>query len=158
MAEAPGEISVLLAERRSGREDALTRVLPLVYNELRRLAAWHLRRDRPGHTLPSWLRRILVDHARRRYASKRGGSMVTFHEGSNGVKPGPEEILFVDQALERLGQVDPNQVRLIELHYFAGLSLQETAETMGISERSVAREWALAKAWLKAELSKKARL
>lgn len=187
MADSLEEVSVLLAEMRSGRKDALARLLPLVYNELRRLAGRYMRDERPGHTLQptalvheaylrlagqdraNWqnraqfmgiagqlMRRLLVDHARRRYAAKRGGSMVTLEEGIGNQCShfaGPEEILAVDESLARLDRMDPQQSRVVELRYFGGLSAEETAEAMGISQRTVEREWALAKAWLRAELA-----
>ncbi|HUA57782.1 MAG TPA: ECF-type sigma factor [Verrucomicrobiae bacterium] len=191
MAEPPGEVSVLLAEMRSGRKDAFARALPLIYNELRRLAARYMRDERRAHTLQptalvheaylrlagqdraDWrnraqfiaiagqlMRRILVDHARKHYAAKRVGSLVTLKEGLNDGRPesvASEEILAVDQALESLSRLDPRQVRIIELRYFCGLSTEETAEAIGISERSVAREWALAKAWLRTQLAERTR-
>ncbi|MDE3164240.1 MAG: sigma-70 family RNA polymerase sigma factor [Acidobacteriota bacterium] len=187
LADSVGEVSVLLAEMRSGRNDALGRLLPLVYNELRRLAGRYMRDERRGHTLQptalvheaylrlagqdraNWqnraqfmgiagqlMRRLLVDHARKRHAAKRGGSMVTLDEGL--AKPGagfaePEEILSVDEALTKLEQLDTQQSRVVELRYFGGLSPEETAEAMGISQRTVEREWAFAKAWLRAQLA-----
>jgi RNA polymerase sigma-70 factor, ECF subfamily len=187
MADSRGEVSVLLAEMRCGREDALARLLPLVYNELRRLAGRYMRDERPDHTLQptalvheaflrlagqaraDWqnraqfmgiagqlMRRLLVDHARKRNAAKRGGSLVMLEEGlgnprSDGAQW--EEILAVDEALERLERLDPQQARVVELHYFAGLSGEETAQAMGVSQRTVEREWALAKAWLRTQLA-----
>jgi len=187
MADAPGEVTLLLAEMRSGRKDALTRLAPLVYNELRRLAGRYMRDERTGHTLQptalvheaylrlagqdraNWrnraqfmgiagqlMRRILVDHARKRHAAKRGGTLVTLDEGignqrSSGAQA--EEILAVDEALARLDRLDPQQARVVELRYFGGLSTEETAEAMGMSQRTVEREWATAKAWLRAQLA-----
>jgi RNA polymerase sigma-70 factor, ECF subfamily len=190
MADAPSQVTVLLAEMRSGRKDALDRLIPLLYGELRRLAARYMRDERAGHTLQptalvheaflrlagqdraNWqnraqfmgiagqlMRRILVDHARKRHAAKRGGStMVTLNE--TNVKQWanvslPEEILAVDEALARLEEVDAQQSRVVELRYFGGLSAAETAEAMGVSQRTVEREWAMAKAWLLAELSER---
>ncbi len=189
MAQSRGEVSVLLAEMRSGRKDALARLLPLVYNELRRLAGRYMRDERPNHTLQptalvheaylrlagqdraNWqnraqfmgiagqlMRRLLVDHARKRHAAKRGGSLVTLEEGlGNPCSPvaQSEEVLAVDEALERLEALDSQQARVVELRYFGGLSAEETAEAMGISERTVEREWALAKAWLRTQLAGK---
>jgi RNA polymerase sigma-70 factor, ECF subfamily len=187
MADAPGEVTLLLAEMRSGRKDALTRLAPLVYNELRRLAGRYMRDERTGHTLQptalvheaylrlagqdqaNWrnraqfmgiagqlMRRILVDHARKRHAAKRGGTLVTLDEGignqrSSGAQA--EEVLAVDEALARLDHLDPQQARVVELRYFGGLSGEETAEAMGMSQRTVEREWATAKAWLRAQLA-----
>lgn len=187
MADAPGEVTLLLAEMRSGRKDALTRLVPLVYNELRRLAGRYMRDERTGHTLQptalvheaflrlagqdraNWqnraqfmgiagqlMRRILVDHARKRYAAKRGGTLVTLDEGIGNQRltaAQPEEILAVDEALARLDRLDPQQARVVELRYFGGLSAEETAEAMGMSQRTVEREWTTAKAWLRAQLA-----
>ncbi|SPE33260.1 RNA polymerase, sigma subunit, ECF family [Candidatus Sulfopaludibacter sp. SbA6] len=187
MADAPGEVTLLLAEMRSGRKDALTRLVPLVYNELRRLAGRYMQDERTGHTLQptalvheaflrlagqdraNWrnraqfmgiagqlMRRILVDHARKRHAAKRGGTLVTLDEGvgnPHSTAAQPEEILAVDEALARLDRLDPQQARVVELRYFGGLSAEETAEAMGMSQRTVEREWATAKAWLRAQLA-----
>ncbi len=186
MTGSPAEISALLAEMRSGRKDALGRLLPLVYKELRRLAGRCMRDERPGHTLQptalvheaylrlagqeraKWqnraqfmaiagqlMRRLLVDHARKRHAAKRGGSLVTLESIRDPCSPvaQPEEILAVNEALDRLASLDPQQSRVVELRYFAGLSAEETAEAMGISQRTVEREWALAKAWLRTQLA-----
>jgi RNA polymerase sigma-70 factor (ECF subfamily) len=189
MTDSAGEVTLLLTEMRSGSKDALERLLPLVYHELRRLAAHYMKDERPGHTLQptalvheaflrlagqdraNWqnraqfmgiagqiMRRILVDHARKRAASKRGGWAVTLNQAigkqSTNVTQ-PEEILAVDEALARLEGVDPQQTRVVELRYFGGLSPAETAAAMGISLRTVEREWSIAKAWLRAELAER---
>jgi len=187
MAESPGEVTVLLAQMRSGRKEALDRLLPLVYDELRRLAGRYMRDERAGHTLQptalvheaflrlagedraNWrnraqfmgvagqlMRRILVDYARKRHAAKRGGSLVTLDESAAkqcADMARPEEILEVHLTLERLERLDPQQGKLVELRYFAGLSAEETAEAMGLSLRAVEREWTTAKAWLRAQLA-----
>jgi RNA polymerase sigma factor (TIGR02999 family) len=162
-------------------------LLPLLYNELRRLAARYMQQERADHTLQptglvheaylrltkqdrsNWqnraqfmgvagqlMRRILVDHARRRCADKRGGRPITLDESAaNQVADAcqPEEILAVHLTLERLERLDPQQGKLVELRYFAGLSAEETAEAMGLPLRTVEREWAAAKAWLRAQLA-----
>lgn len=185
-----GEVTKLLAEVGLGRSDALDRLLPLIYQELRRIARNQMRGERPGHTLQptalvheaflrlvdqnraDWrnraqffgvaaqlMRRILVDHARRRHAAKRGIA-VTLNEAIGQRKAGAdqtEEILAVDQALARLGELDPRQARIVELRYFGGLSVEETAEAIGIATRTVKLDWAMAKGWLKSQLSKEAR-
>jgi len=187
MADPPGEVTALLGEMRLGRKDALTRLIPLVYKELRRLASHYMRDERVNHTLQptalvheaflrlvgqertDWqnraqfigvaaqlMRRILVDHARRRAAAKRAGAPVAL-EGARR-KPGAktvqtEEILAVDEVLARLARLDPQQARVAELRYFGGLSVEETAEVMGISGRTVKRDWAMARAWMRAQLS-----
>lgn len=189
MADAPGEVTILLAEMRAGRKDALTRLVPLVYNELRRLAGRYMRDERTGHTLQptalvheaylrlagqdraNWqnraqfmgvagqlMRRILVDHARKRCAAKRGGPLATLDESAAKQLADvsrPEEILAVHLTLERLERLDPQQGKLVELRYFAGLSAEETAEAMALSLRTVEREWTTAKAWLRAQLAEK---
>jgi RNA polymerase sigma factor (TIGR02999 family) len=101
------------------------------------------------------MRRILVDHARKRCAAKRGGPMTTLDE--SGARQAdisrPEEVLAIHLTLERLERLDPQQGKLVELRYFAGLSAEETAEAMGIPLRTVEREWTAAKAWLRAQLA-----
>jgi RNA polymerase sigma-70 factor, ECF subfamily len=185
--ESPGDVTVLLAQMRSGNGDALQQLLPLIYNELRRIAAHYMRQESAGHTLQptalvheaylrlvnqnraNWqnraqfmgvagqlMRRILVDHARKRCAGKRGGSLLTLDENAARQLADvsrPEEILAVHLTLERLERLDPQQGTLVELRYFAGLSAEETAEAMGLSLRTVEREWTTAKAWLRAQLA-----
>jgi RNA polymerase sigma factor (TIGR02999 family) len=187
MAESSGDVTRLLADMSAGRQDALERLLPLVYNELRRLAVRYMQQEQAGHTLQptalvheaylrltnqgraNWrnraqfmgvagqlMRRILVDHARKRCAAKRGGSLVTLDEGAARQLADvskPEEILAVHLTLERLERLDSQQGKLVELRYFAGLSAEETAKAMGLSVRTVEREWATAKAWLRAQLA-----
>jgi RNA polymerase sigma-70 factor, ECF subfamily len=187
MAESPGDVTRLLGELRSGHGDALDRLVPLIYGELRRLAARYMRQERPGHTLQptglvheaylrltsqdraNWqnraqfmavagqvMRRILVDHARRRCAAKRGGALVTLNDDARNQLADasrPEEILAVHLTLERLERLDPQQGKLVELRYFAGLSAEETADAMGLSLRTVEREWTTAKAWLRAQIA-----
>jgi len=190
MHDSSGEVTLLLAEMKRGNTEALPRLIPLVYQELRRLAAHFLKEERPGHTLQptalvheaymklagqtraEWqnraqfmavaaqvMRRILVDYARQRVASKRGGGEapldVTVLEIAGGIEQS-EEMLAVDTAVERLNQIDPQQARVVEMRYFGGMSVEETAEAMDISPRTVKREWAMAKAWLRVEISAKA--
>jgi RNA polymerase sigma factor (TIGR02999 family) len=189
MANAPGEVTALLAEVKLGSKDAMTRLIPLVYRELRRLAGHYMRAERAGHTLQAtalvheaflrlvgqeradWqsrsqfigvaaqlMRRILVDHARGHAAAKRASIPVPLDEArlNQGANLGQtEEILAVDEVLVRLGQIDPQQARVVELRYFGGLSVEETAEVMEISARTVKREWAMARAWLRAKLAER---
>ena len=189
MTESPGEVTLLLHELKLGNKDALDRLLPLVYGELRRLADRCLRRERPEHTLQTtalvheaylrlveqdradWkdrahflgvaaqmMRRILVDYARARATAKRAGATVRIEIAGfepSGEEPRTEEILAVDQALNRLAELDPQQTRIVELRYFAGLTVEETAEAVGISPRTVKRDWAMASAWLRGELSQR---
>lgn len=182
-----GEVTLLLAELKLGNKDALNRLMPLVYQELRRLAGHYLRAERIGHTLQptalvheaylrlagqdraDWqnraqfmavaaqlMRRILVDYARGRAAGKRAGNALRVDVEGLELGTGAqqfEEVLAVDEALERLGELDPQQARVVELRYFAGLTVEETAEALGISERTVKRDWAMAAAWLRSQLS-----
>jgi RNA polymerase sigma factor (TIGR02999 family) len=180
------KITQLLVEWNNGRNGALEDLLPLVYGELRRLAAQRLRLERPDHTLQPtalvhevyirlvdqrrvrWqnrahfygvaahvMRRILVDRARARKADKRGAGWerVTLvgDKASSGSRD--VDVLALDDALNRLAALDPQQERIVELRYFGGLTLDETAEVIGVSTATVKREWAIAKAWLRAELS-----
>jgi RNA polymerase sigma-70 factor (ECF subfamily) len=182
-----GEITLLLAEVKRGNSDALAKLMPLVYREMRRLAGHYMRAERTGHTLQptalvheaylrlvgqdraDWqnraqfmgvaaqiMRRILVDHARRRATAKRAGAPDTLDDTklNQWANIGQaDEILAVDEALARLGQLDAQQVRVVELRYFGGLSVEETAEAMGISPRKVMRDWAMARAWLQKQLA-----
>src|SRR5579863_9816933 len=186
MSGSRGEVTALLDELRSGSKDALEKLIPLVYRELRRVASQCMRDERPGHTLQptalvhevflrlvdqdhaDWrnraqffavaaqlMRRLLVDHARGRRALKRG-TPITMSEAILPRAPGTdqtEEILAVHEVLDRLAELDAQQVRVVELRYFGGLSVEETAEAMAISPRTVKRDWAMAKGWLKGQLS-----
>lgn len=183
-------ITQLLIAWSDGRQDALDRLVPLVYDDLRRVAAGYMVREPAGHSLQptalvheayvrlvdqrrvqwrnrahffgvaaSMMRRILVDHARATRADKRGGDVehVTLagdevaNEGPNNV-----DVLALHESLERLAKFDPQQERIVELRYFGGLTIEEAAEVVGISEATVVREWTIAKAWLRADLSAKA--
>jgi RNA polymerase sigma factor (TIGR02999 family) len=186
MAEPSGEITLLLAEMKRGNHEALPKLVPLLYDELRRLASHFLREERPGHTLqPTALvheaylklagqragfenraqfmavaaqamRRILVDYARQRVAAKRGGGIALAELDVATVGATVEqsqELLAIDEALEKLAAMDAQQGRVVELRYFGGLTVEETAAALGISPRTVKREWAMAKAWLRVEIS-----
>jgi RNA polymerase sigma-70 factor, ECF subfamily len=188
--EASAEVTSLLLQWSAGDQDALQRLIPLVYDQFRGIAARQLRLERDEHTLDptalvhelyirlvdqrraSWqnraqffgvaaqlMRRILVDHARSRLAQKRGGSRVLVTLKENLVQadqPGATEILGLDRALTRLSDLDPEQGRLVELRFFAGLTIEETAVVLGRSPRTVKREWQLARAWLFRELQRSA--
>lgn len=190
MIEPPGEVTRLLAELKNGNNDALGKLMPLVYRELRRLAAHYLRAERVGHTLQptalvheaylrlvaqdrtGWqnreqfvgiaaqlMRRVLVDYARGRATGKRSAGAIRIDAGKIDLElggPQLDEIVAVDEAVKRLGELDPQQGRVVELRYFAGLTVAETAKILGISERSVKRDWAMAAAWLRSELSPRA--
>jgi RNA polymerase sigma-70 factor (ECF subfamily) len=182
-------VTRLLADLRAGRSDAIEQVLPLVYDELRSIAARHMRRERPGHTLQAtalvhdaflklvdqtrveWqdrahffaiasqaMRRILVDHARARAAGKRGAGAERVSTDDTVVLGdqhplSPEELISLDTALEELAVVDAGQARIVELRYFGGLTIEETAEAVGISPATMKREWSLARAWLRRRLT-----
>jgi RNA polymerase sigma-70 factor, ECF subfamily len=169
-----------------GDEEALQGLLPLVYEECRRMARIQLRNERPDHTLSptalvhelylrlvdqrrtSWqnrahffgiaaqlMRRILVDHARRRQAQKREGGrvLVALDDDVATTDRAPvAELLALDEALNRLARFDEDQRRIVELRFFAGLTVEETALVLGRSARTVKREWQLARAWLFREL------
>jgi RNA polymerase sigma factor (TIGR02999 family) len=174
-------VTGLLEDLAAGRREALDELLPLVYHDLRRLAARALRRERPGHTLQAtalaheaylrlvdqrvarWqnrahflavaaqaIRRILVDHARQHGRVKRGGGQerVSVEDASVAAPARPVDLLALDDALGRLAVLDPRQARLVELRFFGGLSVEETAEVLDVSPGTVAREWTHAKAWL----------
>jgi RNA polymerase sigma factor (TIGR02999 family) len=186
MADAPGEITLLLAEMKRGNNEALPKLVPLLYDELRRLAGHFLREERPGHTLQATalvheaylklagqragfenraqfmavaaqaMRRILVDYARQRVAAKRGGGIALTELDVATVGATAEqsqELLAIDEALEKLAAMDAQQGRVVEMRYFGGLTVEETASALGISPRTVKREWAMAKAWLRVEIS-----
>lgn len=181
----PGEITAILDEMRNGRPEAAEKLIPIVYQELRRIAAAHMNRQPPGHTLqptalvhevylrlvgsetPTWLdrehffasagrimRNLLVDHARTRSRLKRGGGerLLSLEDAPDLAPSGPEELLHLDSALTRLARMDPRAGRVVELRCFLGLDLAETAAALGVSERTVKRDWKLAKNWLQAEL------
>ena len=169
-----------------GDKPALEALMPMVYAELRRLAAHYLKGERPGQTLQPtalvheaylkllkdrperWqnrahfcaiaahaMRQVLIERARARDALKRGGGQprVTFDEGLPVTQPDPAvDVIALDTALERLAALDASQARIVELRYFGGLSIEETAEAMGISPATVKRHWAVARAWLAKEL------
>jgi RNA polymerase sigma factor (TIGR02999 family) len=174
------EITQFLLDWNSGDGESLDRVLPLVYDELRRVAAAEMRRERADHTLQptalvheaflrlsglrdiEWrdrthffgsaarvMRRILVDHARKHRAAKRGGG--NKHQLDDALPLTDDqarELSDLDNALQDLEQLDPRQSLVVELRYFGGLSVPETAEALRISPATVKREWAVARAWL----------
>lgn len=175
------DISGLLAAWNNGDEDALNRLMPLIYPELRRIARLHLGRRAAGHTLESaalaneaylkltraggfrcdnrlhflalcsqMIRRILVDHARKRGYAKRGGNAVhiPLDDALLGARSRGIELLALDQALEALSKIDARKCRVVELRYFGGLSVEETAEVLGISPETAKRDWQRAKSWL----------
>jgi RNA polymerase sigma-70 factor (ECF subfamily) len=189
MCAADGQITLLLRAMRGGDKSASEKLLPLVYNELHRLAESYMRRERPDHTLQptalineaylrlahdpvDWqshehfigvaanvMRRVLVDHARARNAQMRGGDLqrVELEEGIAISQERSEEVLALDEALNHLEEVNPRQARVVELRYFAGLSVEEIGAILNMSPRSVKRDWALARIWLFQEIEKGSR-
>ena len=185
-APSSANVTGLLIAWSQGDEKALKRLMPVVYDECRRIAARQLARERRDHTLDptalvhelylrlvdqrraTWenraqffgiaaqiMRRILVDYARARQADKRGGSATFVSLAAAAETPDDSrvaDVLAIDDALERLAADDPEQVRIIELRFFAGLTVEETARVLGRSPRTVKREWRVAKAWLYREL------
>ena len=172
----------LIARWRAGDEQALKDLLPLVYKQLHRVAREHLRKQRANHTLQTtaliheaylrfagaqgvsvqdrnhfmalasrMMRQVLVDHARGRVAAKRqGGVRVTLSEAAHVADE--VDVLGIDEALTRLAQFDEQQARVVELRFFGGLSIQETAHALHISESTVKRDWTMARTWLSREL------
>lgn len=180
------EVTRILDAVTRGDPDAATQLLPLIYAELRRLAAAHLAREAPGHTLQPtalvheaylrlvgpagdrrWngrahffgaaaeaMRRILVESARRKQRVKHGGGLHRrdLEEFDVPVAPPPEDLLALDEALARLAADDAEAARVVDLHFFAGLSIEEAAEALGVSRATAYRQWAYARAWLRCEL------
>ena len=176
------EVTRLLVQLTDGDRAAMDELLPLIYDELRRLASNYLRRERQGHTLQPtalvheaymrmvdqtqvrWqnrahffgvaaqmMRRILVDHARGHAAEKRGGEFQKLSLDENIDTPGGERdlnLVSLDDALNRLSELDPQKSKIVELRFFGGLSVEETAEVLGVSAPTVKRQWRMAKAWL----------
>ena len=187
METSTGELTRLLHDLSGGNREALDKLLPLVYNELRRLAHSYLSHERPDHTLQTtalvheaylklidqrsvdWqnraqffaisaqaMRRILLDNARRHSAAKRGsgGRKVSLEEvASLSGDDANESLIALDIALQELASLDPEQSKIVELRYFGGLTIEETAEVLKTSPSSVQREWTIARAWLYKEIS-----
>ena len=180
------DVTKLLADWQGGDRDALARLIPMVYPELRRVAAARLHNEGPEHTLQATalvheaylrlvgldrmtlqnrthffamaarlMREILVDHARRKHAAKRGGgiSVVGLDDAVAAAQPASVDVLALDEALNDLGELDQRLSRVVELRFFAGLSIADTAEAIGVSSATVERDWAVAKAWLLQRLS-----
>jgi RNA polymerase sigma factor (TIGR02999 family) len=182
METSTGEVTRLLQDWSDGRREALDQLLPLVYEELRRLAHSFLTHERPDHTLQTtalvheaylklidqrsvnWqnraqffaiaaqaMRRILLDNARRRASSKRGSGGPTLSLDEAATISGEvanESLLALDVALRELEKIDAEQGRVVELRYFGGLTIEETAEVLKSSPATVKREWTMARAWL----------
>jgi len=179
------DVTALLSQLTQGDQEAAEKLIPLVYDELKRLARSYMRRERQDHTLQTtalvheaylrlvrqravtWqgrshffgiaaqlMRRILIDHARGHLREKRGGAQVILqlNEALAFSQEHSQELLRLDEALNRLSKLDPRQGQVVELRFFGGLSVEETAEFLNISPKTVKRDWAVAKAWLHGEL------
>jgi RNA polymerase sigma-70 factor (ECF subfamily) len=176
------DVTALLLEWSRGDANAFERLVPVVYDELRRVARARLRQERAGHVLQTTalvhetylrmvdldrmtirsrhhflamaarlMRQILVDHARRRRAEKRGGTfeIVGMDEAAVAAVPAPGvDVVALDEALNQLAEVDARVCQVVELRYFGGLTLEETAGALDVSHATVERDWAVAKAWL----------
>lgn len=180
-------VTQLLIELSNGDRDAVDILLPVIYDELRKLAANYLRRERPDHTLQptalvheaylrlvdqtrvNWqnrahffgvaaqiMRRLLVDHARKHNAEKRGQDFQKLSLDENIDRPieRSAELIALDDALKALAAFDGQKARIVELRYFGGLTVEETADVLGVTPITVKRHWRLAKAWLYGEMQR----
>src|SRR6266436_4980346 len=185
MTPSPQQVSQLLVAWGNGDEAARDELMPLVYEELHRLAHQHMNRERPGHTLQTsalvneafmrlvdqrdvhWqnrshffglaaqmMRRILVDYARNRGYAKRGGDarQVSLDEAMIVSEERSAEVVALDEALNGLAEIDPRKSQIVELRFFGGLSIEETAAVLKVSPGTVMRDWTLAKAWLRKQM------
>jgi RNA polymerase sigma-70 factor, ECF subfamily len=186
MSHAVAEATDHLTRLSGGDPSAVSDLMPLVYDELRRVAAMHLARERPNHTLQptalaheaylklvdqtraQWkdrahflavaaeaIRRILIDHARLHRAAKRGSGDARLTLSFAADVPEPQtdvDLIALEDALQRLAELSPRQARVVELRFFAGLDVEETAEAIGVSPRTVKGDWRVARAWLQREL------
>lgn len=185
MDSALENVTQLLQNLKTGDTAAEAKLISVVYDELRRLAAHYMRRERPDHTLQAtalvheaflrladqkdidWqgrahffgvaaklMRQILVDHARAHVRVKRGGGgqKLSLDEGLLVTEARSTDLLAINNALDRLAKLDARQAQTVELRFFGGLGVEETAEVLGISPKTVKRDWSMAKAWLHGEL------
>ena len=184
----PEGITQLLVKWSGGDRAALDKLLPLVYDELRRLARRYLRRERSNHTLEptalvheaylklveqrsvTWqsraqffalaaklMRNILVDHARGRKADKRGGEqvLISLSKADRVSKKPDVDLIALDDALTGLESIKPQHSQIVELRFFGGLTIEETAEVLGVSHATIEREWSFARSWLRREVSRR---
>ena len=182
------DVTELLIEWSNGDKAALDKLMPLIHEELRRLAHHYMSHERPGHTLQTtalineaylrlvnrkavhWqnrahffaiaatlMRSLLVDHARSHAYAKRGGDArkITIDEAMIVSQERAAEVVALDDVLKQLAIFDPQQSRIVELRFFGGLTIDETAEVLGLSAATIKREWSTARAWLYRELNKK---
>lgn len=188
METSSSEVTALLNKLALGDQSVITRLMPLIYDELHQRAAAYMRDERAGHTLQptalvhetylklveqrrtgfknrahfmavaaKLMRRILIDHARARLCSKRGsGQSPDVWDEAIAVRINSQErLLAVNEALEKLHALDPRQEEIVEMRFFGGLTTEETAEVLGVSLRTVEREWMVARAWLYSQLMQK---
>ena len=181
------DVTLLLKSFSDGNQEALAELIPVVYDELRKLAAYYLRQERSDHTLQAtalvheaylrlidqrhvdWknrnhffgvaaqlMRRVLLMHAREHLAAKRGGGAqkIPIEETAVFTPAKAEEMVRIDELLTRLAGFDPQQARIVELRFFGGLTVEETADLMALSTATVKRDWAVAKAWLAREMGR----
>ena len=186
MKSSPHLVTTLLKQWNDGDETALEQLIPLVNDELHRLAHQHMRREGPGHILQTsalineaylrlvdqpqiqWenrvhffgiaarlMRRILVDDARKRNSAKRGGSLIQIplDEVPSLAQQQATSVVALDDALKTLQTIDARQAEMVELRFFGGLSIEETAEVLKVSRGTVMRDWTFARAWLRNEMS-----
>jgi RNA polymerase sigma factor (TIGR02999 family) len=182
-----GDVTQLLANLQNGQPASASEFIPLVYNELHRLARQHMRRERPDHTLQptalvheaflrlvseserTWqnrthfirlaaqvMRRLLIDHARARRTAKREGQLkrIPLDEPLLMTDDQSDELLALNEALDHLTEIDARQGRIVELRFCGGLTVDETADALGVSPKTVKRDWTVARAWLHRELEK----
>jgi RNA polymerase sigma-70 factor (ECF subfamily) len=187
MAPSSQQVTQLLVAWGGGDRAALEELMPLVYEELRRLAHRCMSRERPGHTLQTsalvdeaylrlvdqqnirWqdrahffgiaarlMRQVLIDYARKRRYAKRGGDArrVSLDEALIVSKERAADVVALDDALKSLAEIDPRQSQIVELRFFGGLSIEETAQVLAVSPGTVMRDWTLAKAWLRREIKR----
>jgi RNA polymerase sigma-70 factor (ECF subfamily) len=188
-ARSLNEITERLIAWRAGAREAFDELLPIVYQELRRMACNYLRQENPGHTLQptalvheAWLRlidqtrvdwrnraqffglaaqimrRILVDHAKSKHREKRGGGAVklSLNDAINISQERAADLLALDDALEELMRIDERKKRVVELRYFGGFSVEETAQILEVSPETVMRDWKMAKAWIYQQIKQEA--
>lgn len=184
--ESPATITQLLIRWSDGDTSALDELAPQVYSELRRLAKYYLRQERPDHTLQptdliheaylrlvdakeiDWqnrahffgiaavrMRHILVEHARSRQAAKRGGGeyLLSLGEADQLAEEQDVNLLALHDALQKLEAIDSQKSRIVELRYFGGMTIEETAEVLKLSPATIKRDWSMARAWLRSEIS-----
>lgn len=181
--DSQNTVTTLLKQWQGGNDNALGQLLPIVYDELYRLASHYFTRENKGHTLQTTaiineaiirliedqahfvnrshfiaimaniMRRVLVDHARKKRSQKREGFKVTLSGAANEIIFQGMDLVALNDALDKLAAIDPTQVQIVELRYFCGYTIEETAEIMGISPTTVKADWSMARTWLYRELA-----